>query len=229
MMTFGIEEPLLDQLARPQNPLVFRVVGPDRPGIQLTREWTTITESGRVFSIWLRWDIGRCVCNRAAAASFERIRVWQRLSALVPEYGIASEQSGSYRAITPWKAGLPRRRETAVRAGLPTTVMCSNDMTAIGLLQKAYRAGLRVPDDLSIIGFDNIHITQMTIPPLTTIQMSCYDLAREAVMALRAHVEQTSSAEARPSYPNPVGCSRNHRISQRDHASSASKGRHTGI
>jgi LacI family transcriptional regulator len=52
-------------------------------------------------------------------------------------------------------------------------------------------AGLRVPDDLSIIGFDNIHITQMTIPPLTTIQMSCFDLAREAVVALRAHVEQT--------------------------------------
>jgi LacI family transcriptional regulator len=64
-------------------------------------------------------------------------------------------------------------------------------MTAIGVLHKAYRAGLRVPNDLSIIGFDNIHMTQMTIPPLTTIQMSCYELARAAVMALKAHVEGT--------------------------------------
>jgi len=59
--------------------------------------------------------------------------------------------------------------------------MCSNDVTAIGVLQKAYRAGLRVPDDLSVIGFDNIHLTQMTTPPLTTIQMSCFELARAAV------------------------------------------------
>ena len=68
--------------------------------------------------------------------------------------------------------------------------MCSNDMTAIGVLHKLYRAGLRVPDDLSVIGFDDIHIAQVTIPPLTTIQMSCFELARAAVTALRAHVEE---------------------------------------
>jgi LacI family transcriptional regulator len=69
--------------------------------------------------------------------------------------------------------------------------MCSNDVTAIGVLHEAYRAGLRVPDDLSVIGFDNIHMTQMTIPPLTTIEMSCFELAKAAVMALRAYVEGT--------------------------------------
>jgi LacI family transcriptional regulator len=47
-----------------------------------------------------------------------------------------------------------------------------------------------VPDDLSVIGFDDIHIAQVTIPPLTTIQMSCFELARAAVTALRAHVEE---------------------------------------
>jgi DNA-binding LacI/PurR family transcriptional regulator len=73
---------------------------------------------------------------------------------------------------------------------LPTAVMCSNDMTAIGVLHKLYRAGLRVPDDLSVIGFDDIYIAQVTIPPLTTIQMSCFELARAAVTALRAHVEE---------------------------------------
>jgi len=73
-----------------------------------------------------------------------------------------------------------------------TAVMCSNDMTAIGVLHKVYRAGLRVPDDLSVIGFDDIHITRVTIPPLTTIQMSRTELARGAVNALRAHVESTT-------------------------------------
>jgi LacI family transcriptional regulator len=75
----------------------------------------------------------------------------------------------------------------------PSAVMCSNDMTAIGVLHKVYRSGLSVPDDLSIIGFDDIHMARVTIPPLTSIQMSRLDLARAAVNALRAHVEGTAT------------------------------------
>jgi LacI family transcriptional regulator len=68
--------------------------------------------------------------------------------------------------------------------------MCSNDLSAIGVLHQMYRAGLKVPEDLSVIGFDDIHLAQVTIPPLTTIRMSCFELARAAVNALRAHVEK---------------------------------------
>ena len=73
---------------------------------------------------------------------------------------------------------------------MPTAVMCSNDMTAIGVLHKVSRQ-LRVPDNLSVIGFDDIHMARVTIPPLTSIQMSRLELARAAVTALRAHVENT--------------------------------------
>jgi LacI family transcriptional regulator len=83
---------------------------------------------------------------------------------------------------------------------MPTAVMCSNDMTAIGGLHKLYRAGLRVPDDLSVIGFDDIHIAQVTIPPLTTIQMSRFDLARTAVNALRLQVEGPSDSAHKREY-----------------------------
>jgi LacI family transcriptional regulator len=72
---------------------------------------------------------------------------------------------------------------------LPTAVMCSNDMTAIGVLHQLYRAKMNVPDDMSVIGFDNIHIAEVTIPPLTTVRMSRFDLAKAAVGALRAAVE----------------------------------------
>jgi LacI family transcriptional regulator len=78
--------------------------------------------------------------------------------------------------------------------------MCSNDMTAIGVLHKLYRAGLRVPDDLSVIGFDDIHIAEVTIPPLTTIQMSRFELARAAVAALRAHVETADGSTHKRDY-----------------------------
>ena len=83
---------------------------------------------------------------------------------------------------------------------IPTAVMCSNDMTAIGVLHKLYRAGLRVPDDLSVIGFDDIHIAEVTIPPLTTVQMSRFELARAAVTALRAHIESSETTEPKRDY-----------------------------
>jgi LacI family transcriptional regulator len=83
---------------------------------------------------------------------------------------------------------------------MPTAVMCSNDMTAIGVLHKLYRAGLRVPDDLSVIGFDDIHIAEVTIPPLTTVQMSRFDLARAAVTALRAQVENSDESVPKREY-----------------------------
>lgn len=71
----------------------------------------------------------------------------------------------------------------------PTAVMCSNDMTAIGVQHALFEANLRVPDDISLIGFDDIHLAAYTIPPLTTVRMSCADLAQRAVHTLFAHMK----------------------------------------
>ena len=76
----------------------------------------------------------------------------------------------------------------------PTALLCSNDMTAIGVLQKLYRVGLRVPDDFSVIGFDNTQIGQITAPSLTTIEMSRHALAKAALAALRGQVESQNSS-----------------------------------
>ena len=46
-----------------------------------------------------------------------------------------------------------------------------------------------VPSDISVVGFDDIHLAQFVLPPLTTIQMSCKELATAAVQALRAGIE----------------------------------------
>jgi LacI family transcriptional regulator len=72
---------------------------------------------------------------------------------------------------------------------VPTALMCSNDMTAIGVLHQVDRSGLSVPRDLSVIGFDNIHLTEVMIPPLTTVEMSRFEIARAAVSALRDQIE----------------------------------------
>ncbi|HXS75417.1 MAG TPA: LacI family DNA-binding transcriptional regulator [Terracidiphilus sp.] len=74
-------------------------------------------------------------------------------------------------------------------SGHPSAVICSNDMTAIGVLRAAYLQGLRVPHDLSVIGLDDIDFAEFTLPPLTTIRLDRTDLARAAFEALRQHAE----------------------------------------
>jgi LacI family transcriptional regulator len=75
----------------------------------------------------------------------------------------------------------------------PTAIVCSNDMTAIGVLRAAYMDGLRVPQDLSVIGLDDIDFAEYTLPPLTTIRLSRAELARAAFNALRAQLEDAGS------------------------------------
>ena len=77
----------------------------------------------------------------------------------------------------------------------PTAVMCSNDMTAIGVQHALFEANLRVPDDFSLIGFDDIHLAEYTIPPLTTVRMSCRDLATQAVDNLLSRLKSTENAD----------------------------------
>jgi DNA-binding LacI/PurR family transcriptional regulator len=77
----------------------------------------------------------------------------------------------------------------------PTAVLCSNDMTAIGVLRAAYMGGLRVPQDLSVIGLDDIDFAEFTLPPLTTIRLSRADLARAAFDALRLQTDGSAKFE----------------------------------
>ena len=70
------------------------------------------------------------------------------------------------------------------RTPRPTAVFCANDEMAIGAMKAARDAGLRVPTDLSIIGFDDISFAAFTDPPLTTIRQPRRELGRAAVAAL---------------------------------------------
>ena len=83
---------------------------------------------------------------------------------------------------------------------LPTGVICSNDMTAIGVMREAYEHGIHIPEDLSLVGFDDIRLAQFMIPPLTTVQMSQTELARIAFEALISDVERESRAPGKTEY-----------------------------
>lgn len=66
----------------------------------------------------------------------------------------------------------------------PTAVVCSNDMMAVGVLRVLAERGIKVPRDMSVVGFDDIHLAEFVNPPLTTVRMSRQDLARAAFKGL---------------------------------------------
>ncbi len=70
------------------------------------------------------------------------------------------------------------------RTPCPTAVFCANDEMAIGAMKAARAAGLRVPRDLSLVGFDDISFAAFTDPPLTTIRQPRREFGRAAVIAL---------------------------------------------
>jgi DNA-binding LacI/PurR family transcriptional regulator len=63
----------------------------------------------------------------------------------------------------------------------PTAIVASTDVLAVGVLQAAAGLGVRVPDDLSIVGFDDIAIARYLVPALTTIRMPIAEMAAAAV------------------------------------------------
>jgi len=66
----------------------------------------------------------------------------------------------------------------------PTAIFCANDEMAIGAMQAARAAGLRVPEDLSVVGFDDIAMSRVVYPTLTTVSQPMYDLGRTAMELL---------------------------------------------
>lgn len=68
----------------------------------------------------------------------------------------------------------------------PTAIFCYNDLSALGLLSEAYQQGVGVPDDLSVLGFDNVPMAEISIPPLTTVEQRTEELGRLAVSTLLA-------------------------------------------
>ncbi|MFC5407130.1 LacI family DNA-binding transcriptional regulator [Cohnella soli] len=67
----------------------------------------------------------------------------------------------------------------------PTAVCCVNDFTAIGAIKTAVENGLKVPDDISIVGFDDIPLAHHVIPELTTVSQQANELGRMAIKVLR--------------------------------------------
>src|SRR6201985_3395683 len=141
IMTFGIEEPLLDQLAKRNVPLVFIDVGPRRPGISLLKvDYHQGIRQGVQHLATLGHKKIAFISGPARLHSAQ-----SRLSAFstsLKECGITPHPEWIVEGDHTMEGGIAAMEHllTANPKKMPTAVMCSNDMTAIGVLHKLYRA-----------------------------------------------------------------------------------------
>lgn len=79
----------------------------------------------------------------------------------------------------------------STRSNLPTALFCSNDIIAFGCIKALKEKNLRVPEDISVIGFDNLPTSAMLDPALTTIEVSKRQIGRLAVRLLNERMKST--------------------------------------
>jgi LacI family transcriptional regulator len=194
VLTFGEEEPVLDQLVRHDVPMVlaeFKLDDPKASTILL--DYTT----GIQAAVNHLKDLGhRHIAFLAGPRKLHSAITRQN------DYRTAMEAAGlpiqkkwvieCDHTLKGGVAGFAQLRALSTR---PTAILCSNDMTAIGVLRAAYMEGLRVPQDLSVVGLDDIDFAEFTLPPLTTIRLSRSELARAAFEALRLQAETPSNGK----------------------------------
>jgi LacI family transcriptional regulator len=66
----------------------------------------------------------------------------------------------------------------------PTAIFAANDIMALSVMEVVEAAGLNIPRDIAVVGGDNIELSQLTKPPLTSVEQSVFEVAREAVRVL---------------------------------------------
>jgi LacI family transcriptional regulator len=78
---------------------------------------------------------------------------------------------------------------------LPTALFTTTDLTAIGAIRAIKEKGLKIPDDISIIGFDDVTISSYIDPPLTTMRINKRELGTQAVSELIKLLEEKKGGE----------------------------------
>lgn len=118
----------------------------------------------------------------------EGLRARARRDGLVAEWASGGHGKPSEMLFpTPTEFGMGRHAFRAIREmkQMPDVVICSSDWLAQGLIVEAQAAGLRVPDDLAVIGFGNLPFAADMRPSLTTVDIDGARIGRESVAILR--------------------------------------------
>lgn len=120
----------------------------------------------------------------------ERVRARQAgTRAALREAGLDLRPEWIVEAPFTFEGGRQALRELWDGETRPSVVICGTDLQAIGLMDECRAKNIRVPDDLSVTGFDDIEQARLTQPPLTTVRVPSLDIGAHAARHLMALID----------------------------------------
>jgi LacI family transcriptional regulator len=195
IMTSERDQPLIDELGRHRIPIAFLDLGPIGPNFSAIR-----LDYAKGFGEALDHliELGHTKCAFISGPSgLPSAKI--RMTAFL-DYFSRNSIPKANAIVVPGDftvdGGLAAMNSLLAQPDLPTAVIAGNDLSAIGALHAIHRAGLKVPGDISIIGFDDIHLAEFTEPPLTTIRVPREDVANRVFSWLISQIEGAPQCEA---------------------------------
>jgi len=143
--------------------------------------------------------IGHIAGHPGFAVSASRIEGWRRALADA-DLPARAQVDGDWSA----EGGYRAAEELLERFPETTAVHVANDHMALGAMLAAHRAGRRVPEDLSVVGFDDVPEARFFAPPLTTVRQDFGALGRRCIEALLAEMGRGESVAFEPVVPELV-------------------------
>lgn len=122
-----------------------------------------------------------CVQPAFVAENLENPNFRERLDGFrdgLAEAGVALLATGIAAGGDSWDGGFYAMQRILAGGLVPDGVLAANDPAALSAYRALHQAGLRVPDDVKVIGFDDIHLAAQAEPPLTTIRVEKQELGR---------------------------------------------------
>jgi DNA-binding LacI/PurR family transcriptional regulator len=189
LMTSELDAALVDELARRHVPVVFLDLD-DGPGVNMSNlciEYERgIDEAVRHLAALGHERLAFVGGPGSLRSAVKRREAFaQSICRHLPSAPPPIFYEGDFK----FEGGQGAARALVGRRELPTAVIAANDMMALGVLHGLLAAGLRVPDDVSLVGFDDVAFASLSQPPLTTVCLPRAELGRRAVEALLATLE----------------------------------------
>jgi DNA-binding LacI/PurR family transcriptional regulator len=94
------------------------------------------------------------------------------------------------------QSGYPAAKKFLALPQQPTAIFAANDLMALGAIYAIQEAGLRVPEDIAIVGYDDREITSISRPTITTVTLPCYEMGQTSAQLLLSQLENQIEIEA---------------------------------
>lgn len=128
-----------------------------------------------------------------ALSSFDRENGYTRALA---EYGIEKDEKYIFRCSYEYTDGIKAFEYFMSLPEPPEAIFCISDLLAVGVIRQAYQNGIAIGTELEVCGFDNILLSEMYIPGITTVSQPCYEMGTTVITKLIENMQLSDTEKS---------------------------------